>query len=117
MKNALACENCGSTEKLVNHHTRYVPDEEFKTLCLKCHYKEHRKLGAPVSPGGFYPRPRRDWSKNQLGARSRINIGHYVKELGWEVGDQLLLEVYRGCLLVENLSKGLLPAKERLMKK
>jgi len=83
-------------------------------MCQKCHKKEHKKRYAPVPPDGFYPRPRRDWSRSQLGALHRINIGKYVEELGWDVGDQLLLEVYRGCLLVENLSKGLLPAKERL---
>ncbi|MBA7658156.1 hypothetical protein ES703_66104 [subsurface metagenome] len=38
----------------------------------------------------------------------------FVKELGWEVGDQLLLEVYKGRLIVENLTKGLLPIGKRV---
>jgi len=50
-----------------------------------------------------------------LQERHRIGLKKdFVKELGWDVGDQLLLEVYKGRLLVENLSKGLLPAEERL---
>ena len=57
--------------------------------------------------------PLRDFSALQKLHRIGLKKA-FVKELGWEVGDQLLLEVYKGRLLVENLSKGLLPAKERL---
>ncbi|GAF88712.1 unnamed protein product [marine sediment metagenome] len=63
--------------------------------------------------GTIMSQPLRDFSALQV--RHRIGLKKaFVKELGWEVGDQLLIEVYKGRLLVENLSKGLLPAKERL---
>lgn len=38
----------------------------------------------------------------------------FAKKLGWDEGDQLLLETYKGRLFIENLSKGLLPLEQRM---
>ena len=57
-----------------------------------------------------YMRVTYQWLRKLISNR-RINI---PKELGWDEGDQLLLETYKGRLFVENLSKGLLPMGDRL---
>ena len=37
-----------------------------------------------------------------------------MERLGWDEGDQLVIEDYKGRLIIENISKGLLPIGERL---
>ena len=58
-------------------------------------------------------RPLRDFSTLQKGRRIQLKV-EFMEKLGWEEGDQLLLETYKGRLFAENLSKGLLPIGERL---
>ena len=57
--------------------------------------------------------PIRDFTTFQKG--SRIGIKKDLKaRLGWEEGDVLLIEDYKGKLIVENLSRSIKPLKERL---
>ncbi len=58
-------------------------------------------------------RPLRDFVTLQKGRRIQLKP-EFMEKLGWEEGDQLLLETYKGRLFAENLSKGLLPMEERL---
>lgn len=45
----------------------------------------------------------------------RIAIPKHIMEmLGWEIDDQVLVEVYQGKLIVENLTKTTKPITERL---
>ena len=57
--------------------------------------------------------PLRDFTTLQKAFRIALNKD-FREELKWEEGDNLLIEVYKGRLLVENLTRGLLPAGERL---
>ncbi len=59
------------------------------------------------------PQPLRDFSILQKLHRIGLKKA-FVKELGWEEGDQLILEVYKGRLIVENISKGRKTIAERL---
>ena len=58
-------------------------------------------------------RPLRDFATFQKGRRIQLKV-EFMEKLGWEEGDQLLLETYKGRLFAENLSKDLLPMEERL---
>lgn len=47
--------------------------------------------------------------------KGRIAItSSLLKRLGWEIGDQVLIEAYQGKLIVENLKRSIRPLKERL---
>ena len=55
----------------------------------------------------------RSYGKIQKGRRIAIDKG-LMKMLGWEIDDQVLKEVYRGKLIIENLSKTIKPLEERI---
>jgi len=58
----------------------------------------------------------RSFSKIQKGRRVAID-----KELldlsGWQIGDQVMVEYYKGKFIIENLSRTIKPLPERLMTK
>ena len=54
----------------------------------------------------------RMFGKIQTGRRIAISES-IMKQLGWETGDQILIEAYCGKLIVENLSQIIKPATER----
>ena len=55
----------------------------------------------------------RAYGKIQKGRRIAIPQD-LLKLLGWEIDDKVLVEVYKGKLIVENLSKIISPLEERL---
>ena len=55
----------------------------------------------------------REYGKIQKGRRIAIS-DDLLKMLGWEIDDQVLKEVYRGKLIIENLSKTIKPLEERI---
>jgi len=59
------------------------------------------------------PQPLREFSILQKHHRIGLKKA-FVKELGWKEGDQLILEVYKGRLIVENISKGRKTIVEKL---
>ena len=55
----------------------------------------------------------RAFGKIQVGRR--IAIPEYLlNRLGWEIGDQIIVEDYKGFLLVENVSRKTKPISERI---
>lgn len=55
----------------------------------------------------------RQFGKIQKGRRIAVPET-LMNLLGWEMGDQVLVEAYRGKLIVENLSRSIKPLPERL---
>ena len=55
----------------------------------------------------------RAYGKIQKGRRIAVPQD-LLKMLGWEIDDQVVVEVYRGKLIVENLSKTIKPIEERI---
>ena len=55
----------------------------------------------------------RAYGKIQKGRRIAIPDS-LMNQLGWEVEDQVLVEAYKGKLIVENLSRTIKPLEERL---
>ena len=55
----------------------------------------------------------RAYGKIQKGRRIAIPKD-LLKMLGWEIDDQVVVEVYRGKLIVENLTKTLKPLEESM---
>ena len=55
----------------------------------------------------------RAYGKIQKGRRIAVPQD-LLKMLGWEIDDQVVVEVYRGKLIVENLTKTLKPLEERI---
>ena len=55
----------------------------------------------------------RAYGKIQKGRRIAVPQD-LLKMLGWEIDDQVVVEVYRGKLIVENLTKILKPLEERI---
>jgi len=57
--------------------------------------------------------PIRDFTTLQKSRRIQLKPA-LAKQLGWNEGDQLLIEDYKGRLIIENLTKGLIPIKKRI---
>ena len=55
----------------------------------------------------------RAYGKIQKGRRIAVPQD-LLKMLGWEIDDQVVVEAYRGKLIVENLTKNLKPLEERI---
>ena len=55
----------------------------------------------------------RAFGKIQKGRRIAISVS-LMNQLGWKEEDHVLVEAYKGKLIVENLSRTIKPLKERL---
>ena len=85
-----ACNECGSTENLIDHHVQYEPEEIIKVLCQSCHIKYHKRNPDDRRPERFDKETtkahKNKWTTISLQRTTKRDLMDYGIDIGMKMG-------------------------------